>query len=633
MPTDDHPNPEFIGAKRSETDMAIGPVKLPGVYSITETGKGMTAKYMAEQRLAQQGPGAFQGDQQNQDDQPPARGTLLMAGEPVQNASGDRIIIAYNALGNDGAGKRYRPEGEGAVILADDPETDQNEAGLVKTASGNPINIEENGQTQQLRLEPNAEGWSIAQGPDDQNNQNGEGERDSEQDNDGTTPGGQPQAPDLPDGPYGGGATDELKPEGFESIQSQPRKLTVRAYCTDATWGKLDDLRDQEAPFDVAIGQFTVERMGLLDLSRSLVGDRGSVNDVTVKLKQFREVTVQQFGHPRAGPTSPGAGTPVGGIGPGWGVKGWVDRNSNQFHDFTGETRGEFGKVNVPANSNVILAGQGEVQAAIDSVGGTPFSNTAGVVALDPSTTYQPGSTWQVKPGVILDGDGATVAATGNKDIIHVHPRAGVRNVRVDGRGNSWAGSMIKMATEHGYYWNVGGSMGIHNISLLGDVNPGQTQYGLHLHDNAGGTNGIGTVYATGYIRGLSESVRLDAGGGWVNGNQFRLAIQDPGIAVNQRNEVSGNRFEVEVRAKNATPQWVWSLSSGAHGTSFYGKANPQQFANQTIWQIPGDTGVRNSYIDATGSVTPQHVSGSGRNHVIVDQTSLGDYTSIGTKI
>ena len=358
---------EFIGTNPEDTEMAIGPVRLPGVYSVTETGPGMTAKYMAEQRIAKQGPGAFQNDQQQQD---PAttndRGTLLIAGEPVLNNDGARIIISHDELTET----TYLPDQQRARILADKPDTEVNERGWVVNAAGDrmryapasqPSDDPQSGDSVQgslIKLVPGQ--YTVATGENAD-----EAQRDSEQpaNNNGDTPSGDPDGdgrgtggppqtgPGGGLGPVEGGSqVDQVVPEGWEAIDAPSVSLTVRAYCTDATWTELDDLRDHERPFDVAIGEFTIRRMGILDVSRSITAERRAANDVTIKLKQFREVTVQRPGAPQAR-TNTGSqtnGDTTGGAGS---VKGWVDANHDGIDDVTDQPIPDFNSFTVPGGT------------------------------------------------------------------------------------------------------------------------------------------------------------------------------------------------------------------------------------------------------------------------------------------
>jgi hypothetical protein len=324
-------NPLFLGTSPGETDMAIGSVPLPGVYDVTQTSKGMTAKYIAEKAQSNQtseftgpdsGGGPDEGDY--------AKGVLLVDGEPVLDGSGSRILISRDNLQD----KTILPDQDRAEIVADDTQDDEEGETIwvVVDSEGNRLTNNATGQPLVL-----AEGgYSIA-------TSESSADGDDSADDSG---GGESRPPYDPRGEPTGTPAEALLPEGFKSIQPQPIELSVSALCTTTTWNQLDELRDQPQPFDVAIGEFAIERMGIVDLSRevdaSTGGRGGPVSDVTIKLKQFEEVTVKVPGQPESRQDTDRSETPGGAASD---VKGWIDQNNDGIDDRSGQPIPEYREI------------------------------------------------------------------------------------------------------------------------------------------------------------------------------------------------------------------------------------------------------------------------------------------------
>lgn len=424
--------------------MAIGSVFLPGVYDITQTSKGMTAKYMAEQSQATQGRDAFDPDTPDDggDSESYATGTLLINGQPVQNASGERVIISEDTL----TGETYRDDSYNRIV-ADDTQGDEEGETIwvVVDQDGNRV---QNDDDQDIVLAEG--GYEIA--TSDGGGDESDGGGDESDDTDG----------DSGDGPYNpigepsGTPADELMPEGFESISPQPIKLTVNALCTTETWEQLDDLRDQRRPFDVAIGEFAIERMGIVDLSRQITGNTaGVVNDVTVKLKQFEEVTVKVPGSPTSRSETGGTTTPSGDA-----VKGWIDKNNDGLDDRTNKPIPEYEEIVVDEGETRQLPGENEV------IGDGEFWGNNLIDVSAPGATVQieaDGDGWVIKNVGIkgnLAGDPQDENGTGGQPtIIASVPEGGesvIENVYLGNmpeeiNGSYWAGGIFVRRKSRGH--------------------------------------------------------------------------------------------------------------------------------------------------------------------------------------
>lgn len=379
---------EWLGRSPDDVDMAIGPVGLPGVYNVDETTPGMTAKYMAEQRAEESGGGLDDpgGDDQSQDLSQYAVGTLLINGNPEKYPdSEERIRIEYDGITDT----EYAAEGRTARILADDPETETNESGMiVESESGDNI-LNDDGNPR--HVEPSGEGYTIVTEEDQQqDDSDGEGDdSDSDDTPSGPTgPGGPGPGPDRQDG------VAPLVPEGVESIETPPRELTVDAYCSEDTWDQLNDLRDHDQPFDVRIGQFGINRMGILDLSRSVAGGQYAANDVTISLKQFRQVTVRVPG--LGGGGGGGGGTQTGDQQAG-GVdaRGWIDENNDGIDDITDEPIPDYDSFSIPGTDRQLPVSAGASWGFTGSgtpTGWTDTGNMSGAEVVDDPSISGDGS-------------------------------------------------------------------------------------------------------------------------------------------------------------------------------------------------------------------------------------------------
>lgn len=96
---------------------------------------------------------------------------------------------------------------------------------------------------------------------------------------------------------------------GFDDIpddlEQPPATVTVNALVNDATWNDLNSLRNRDDPMDIAIGEFTLNDVGITDLSRETVGenavwspsgdgaDNELVHDATITVQEHRIQYVQ----------------------------------------------------------------------------------------------------------------------------------------------------------------------------------------------------------------------------------------------------------------------------------------------------------------------------------------------------
>lgn len=288
-------------------------------------------------------------------------GTLLDAqsDDPILDTDGNRILIAEDQL----AGETYPVEG-GATILADDPDTDVNEAGWIVDTDGNRIEFGDEGSGSRLAegsytvvtQEAIDEGEFEDADPDD-DSADGEGEGTDIPESTGTvgTPnqyglldsleqgedyfGSDPQvtvagttipgvievtqrgegrrSQYLRETQVSGSSNTEKYDidedadagEGGQSggDETPPLALDIRAYVASSTYEALESLRRTPATverFDVEYGKGTLEDCELVDLSRSMTGmgpGQDMLYEVEFTVREYRRYEVIDTRPPTTG--------------------------------------------------------------------------------------------------------------------------------------------------------------------------------------------------------------------------------------------------------------------------------------------------------------------------------------------
>ena len=276
------------------------------------------------------------------------------------------------------------------------------------------------------------------------------------------------------DSPAAGGAGSILgsnetgpDPEIAASMEQPALSMSVEAVCTTATYAELDALREETEPFDVALGAFTMEDMGIVDLSNSRTGQKPAYR-VQIKLQEHRTVYIQE--------PSTASETPQnqpGSEGPGF-----------QGGEFTGDPG-----LPTPATTKTVNLGDEGLQEgdAIDPYLREHLKPGAKVIV--PAGTYE----WNgYSPGVltsaILEGeDGATIhRAAGTSNTFNIRAsRSGdnaviVRNLNFTGAGGGEGPYLNASAAPNGH-------LGLVSLRLPDGGNAGTNATGIRVPDNSGG--------------------------------------------------------------------------------------------------------------------------------------------------
>lgn len=334
------------GDGESPTEMQIHDVRVPGIYEVDAKEPGMTGEFMAEQGGGDES--AYTGDRDDEEEQTYPLGTLLRDnGDPYLDESGNTIRIADDRLKD----QTYPlPADQDGAIITEDNEVVTSSGEPISTQEGQPLVVARDG----YRISEGPEAETEAEdeesgggGPDDIDNTSDSDDSAEEEDDSG---GGRTFTPGVGGPSMGDGPHPDIVPEGLDAEEMPSVEMTVYAYCDDETYDELDALRERDRPFPVGVGEYTYDRMGIVDLSRTVRGEhREGVNDVQIRLEQHREVVVVL---PTAGSGGRTGGEtdgdiPVrGGTGP---VKGWVDENNDFEHDVTGEAIPRFEEIEVGA--------------------------------------------------------------------------------------------------------------------------------------------------------------------------------------------------------------------------------------------------------------------------------------------
>lgn len=136
----------------------------------------------------------------------------------------------------------------------------------------------------------------------------------------------------------GAGFTEEYRAEieqqsgGSDHATEPPAaRIDVVAYADNQTWELLNQYRDRREPFPVSIGPFAYEEMGISSLEKIVRADQQNAIELHIKLKEYREVVIQERD---LSATDPGAGDIGVGDGP---DAAWVDTTGDGRDDRTGE--------------------------------------------------------------------------------------------------------------------------------------------------------------------------------------------------------------------------------------------------------------------------------------------------------
>ena len=192
--------------------------------------------------------------------------------------------------------------------------------------------------------------------------------------------------------------------------------------------------------------------------------------------------------------------------------------------------------------STTLYAEPGNVQSQIDAL------ETAGVrgkVVLHSQETYDPAATWQLKPSVTLDFNGAQLVPTTDHDLISCHPDTVVKDPVIDLNSVAFTSSVFVLDTANGDY-NKDETVEITGGKTDGSYGEGTVFY---LHESQGTGFRIEAVETTNHvINGCNKCVDLHAEGGYINVNNFKSPRwQSFDVAIHHRGvgSVSANYYHV----------------------------------------------------------------------------------------
>lgn len=231
----------------------------------------------------------------------------------------------------------------------------------------------------------------------------------------------------------------------------------------------------------------------------------------------------------------------------------------------------------------------GEVQACIDIAAKQPYSR----VLLYPETTYEVTDTWEIKPGVTLDYNGANVVLQRNVDLHDIHPGGCVERPVVDLRQvpGRFTSSVFKFDSQrHGFYGNSP------TWYVRGGITHGKTGQGTLYEFAQGGENAIFFVHADHAVWNIGTVVdmhRSDAFG--INGNRIYGLWYgfDVGIHMHTRrtpnrqiDNISGNHFDVIAQPDET--RILWDLEVGRYNVL---RGRLWDFAKyeDVMWRIHAD--------------------------------------------
>ncbi len=193
-------------------------------------------------------------------------------------------------------------------------------------------------------------------------------------------------------------------------------------------------------------------------------------------------------------------------------------------------------------------------------------------VRLVSGNKYSPDRTWQVKPGVILDFNGAILKPAHAGDVIHQFPRSKLIRPFIDSRKTPFKdAAMIRQDTG----LNNGNATGQNACQIfdcrLIDATRQTGTIGLHVIDSAAkGMGGGATV--SGLITNLDRSVVLQADSdhrAFVNTYLCQLKITNYLVGVEHlpgAGATNGHYFVIDTQPcnnKGYRSQWLWKLNGG----------------------------------------------------------------------
>jgi hypothetical protein len=265
--------------------------------------------------------------------------------------------------------------------------------------------------------------------------------------------------------------------------------------------------------------------------------------------------------------------------------------------------------------ANFETALPGEVQTVINNV----ESAGGGVVQLNPSKSYDPGSAWNVKPGVVLDCNWARINLSTDTNVFNIlsgtTDTGSVKNAYVDTTGITYTSVVVELDT------NFTSNKYLNKTVITGAL----------FGTNGNGTavkftesKGSGILWATAdlHIDGFDYGVHLETttSGGFINSNEFRGTIKNTGqaaIAVTDSGgqEISSNIFHTDIQPEASTSIYGLEFNGGNKNTHT-GK----------IWDPAGFVGAAVIWRSGTGSY---NVS-TGQNHTSIQyaNNSSGDLSN-----
>lgn len=244
----------------------------------------------------------------------------------------------------------------------------------------------------------------------------------------------------------------------------------------------------------------------------------------------------------------------------------------------------------------VKVASPGEIQEKIDEFAS---AGTNGTVVLEPNKVYDPASTVEVKPNIILDGQRASIEPSTDQMIFDVHPHGALRNITVDisvnfsawtstvircsadsGAGGSWAGRypVIENATLLGNQTSYppGGTFikiqstanghltfldfrGIHTMTTESDGLSGVNLAigtGIHLEDNGSFLNSM--VFDQVILAGCDVGILQDGTGSTNNGHRFTNVLVQPEEGSNTAGDESAIGWDIQLGGNNYLSGYFW---------------------------------------------------------------------------
>lgn len=253
--------------------------------------------------------------------------------------------------------------------------------------------------------------------------------------------------------------------------------------------------------------------------------------------------------------------------------------------------------------NGTLVAAPGNVQSVIDQAATTQdFGNGVHqTVQLQSGTVYTPGTTWNVKRGVILDFNGAKVTPTHANDVLHLWPEAELQRPFIDLRETNFSATAITLDGQFDGQYSGPNHARIEDLRLL--ASPGQGT-GIQLRDP--GTQNVSDNYISGHIQGFDTSIHLTATGGqqaFVNSNHFDVKVMNFRVGIKQEAvngaAANGNVFRVNTQPLSGTTNWLWDIGSNVGFNVCYASPwDAHMYQNQTVWRIRSGATGQNTLVD-----------------------------------